>query len=245
MLNQAAWARRLLRRFGWLTLLSGMATLSLFPLLLRAAEADPPRGLLSCLLIFYLACKGAQWLRVRRSLKQIRTEAAFVGQRLSSAILAGCLERDDHLWAHSLTLHALREARARPFPGLLLVEEEQRYVRRLLRRLHRPLAPPYPYLGPLSWVALAGAAAAFGGPALRSLGWVLVAPLLAGLLELLALGFHNRLRRRLARFEQALAGWTLSQALKLKLPPRRSKPYAHTLLYRSAPWFASPHTAPA
>ena len=243
-LNRAASTRHLLRRLGWLTLLGATATLSLSPLLLRAAWTGSSRVLLLLLLALYLACKGAQWLRTRRLLKQIRTEAAFVGQRLSSAELVGCLERRDHLWARSLTLRVLREARDHPFPGLLLVEEERRYVRALLRRAYERLALPYPYLGLLTWTALVGAATASGGAALWSLGGVLVMAPTAGLLELLALGFHLRLRRCLTQLEQALADWTMSQALKLKLP-HRGRPYTHMLLYRSPPWFVPSEAASA
>ena len=221
-----------------------MATLSLFPLLLRAALTGPSRLLLFLLLTLYLAYKSAQWIHVQQSLKQVRTEAAFVGQHLSNATLIGCLEHDDHLWARSLTLRVLREARDRPSPGLLLVNEEQRYVRSLFCRAYERLAPPHPYLGPLIWASLVGMATAFGNTALWSPEWVLIMTPTAGFLELLALRLQSRLRRRLMQLEQALANWTLSQALKLKLPSRRGKPYTHTLLYRSTPWFVPAETAP-
>lgn len=238
---RAASARRTLRRLGLLFLLSATTTLGLYPLLLWAAPSNRARVLLFLLLTAYLARKGFAWRHVQRSLKQIRTEAAFVGQRLSDAKLTVCLERADHLWARSLTLHALHEERNRPFPGLLLVNEERRRLRSVFRHALRPLLPSYPGLGLLLLLLLLWASVASGSAAWAwSVEWTRIVVPVAGILEAATLTLQGLLRRRLARFEEALAGWALRRSLRMMLRSLQSLPYAHTVLYRSSPWFAAP-----
>ena len=237
--------RRLFRRFGVLTLLSGLATLGLFPLLLRPVLASGSRIMLCLLLLIYLFRKAVEWKHAERSVKQIRTEAAFVGQRLSEAKLTGCLERKDNIWSRSLTLGLLRKESNRPFPGLLLLKEEQRRMHQLFRHTFLHLPTPYPLLDLVLWNVLLWTAAAFASTAPWTSGWVIALASVALMLEIIALFVRWHLRRRLTRLEHAFADWVLNNATKIVMPLRHGTAYAHTVLYRSSPWFAAAKTSSA
>ena len=223
-----------------LILLSSLATLGLFPLLLRHLLPGGSRITLSLFLAVYLARKAVEWIHTERSIKQIRTEAAFVGQRLSETKLTGCLERPDNLWSGSLTLGLLREVGGRPFPGLLLLKEEQQRMHQLFRDAFLRLPTSYPVLDLVLWNALFWSAMALAGTAPWTSGWVAALAGIALVLEGVSLISRWQLRRRLTRLELALADWVLNSVTKMAMPLRHGVTYAHTVLYRSSPWFATP-----
>ena len=237
--------RRLFHRFGVLILLSSLATLSLFPLLLRHVLASGSRVVLFFLLLVYLSRKAVEWIHTERSIKQVRTEAAFVGQRLSDAKLTGCLERKDTLWSRSLALGLLRKESNRPFSGLLLLKEEQQRMRQLSRHTFLHLPASYPALDLVLWTVILWTTTVFASTTPWTSGWVIVLASVALVLELVALIVGWRLRWRLTQFEHALADWVLSSATKIVMPPRNGTAYAHTVLYRSSPWFTALKTPSA
>lgn len=245
VLVEAASVRHLFNRFGALTLLSSLATLGLFPLLLRPVLAGNSRIVLFFLLLAYLSRKAVEWTHTERSVRQIRTEAAFIGQRLSDAKLTGCLERNDTIWSRSLTLGLLRKESNRPFSGLLLLKEEQQRMRHLAHHTFLHLPTSYPILDLVLWNMLLWAATAFAGTTPWTSGWVIALASVALMLELVALIVRWRLRRRLTRLEHAFADWVLNSATKIVMPLRHGTAYAHTVLYRSPPWFAMPKTSSA
>lgn len=237
--------RHAFRRHAGLALCESLAAVGLLPML-----ATVPRdGWTRLLLVLLLAGYGLRRARLARRAHaaegQLRLEEQFLRYAHDPVRLRHCLRQGDARWARSRILQAMRAGLARPLPPGALTDERRERLHQPYRHAFRRFDPGRPAFDlALLGALVVGVVAAPHVP--FDPGSLLFQTGIAALLLALACGAAQlvqqaRTTRHLALLASALAEWTLEG-------PAADDPagpgYAHTLLYRSPPWFTPP-PAPA
>lgn len=192
------------------------------------------------LILVYAAAKVVQFVRMDRTLKQLRLEDRFFRQHLDESMLLDCLRRSEHLWDDSHTLRGLRGVQTLSLPRLLSKDEKRGLVQRKYHAVFRSLIPsriaPEVFIPAFGFgVVVMGAVG--GGTLVATMFIVSIAAALV--MELVRIYRVLVVRGRFQSFERALSTWTLTRASLFKPDARSAKrPYRHQLLYRTEPVFS-------
>jgi len=220
------------------TVLGTVALVPCAAILMMTSGMQGSSLVLMLVLVGYLQRKIGQVVRARRAVKQLRLEEQFVRHLPAPTQVLTCMHRPDHLWAHSLTLKALKALFANPPVPRLSVEDKPRFVRRHYIRSFTPLWPSripvdllwFSALGLFwLWVVPEALLQAPSSDVLASAGLLLI---ILGA-EALQIVLQADLRGGLEHLATLLSDWTLAQDFPLDMV--REKPYRHTSLYRSPP----------
>lgn len=226
--------QRLLERLLLLTLLGTALAAALFTLLFLLRQTYPHGLFLVALGALLLLLRAVQVYGTRRRVQRAALEAHLLQQPLEADTLAACLRRDDHLWARSVVLQALRAAGRQPSPGRLRPDEHLRRLHTLFSTHIRPLRPTLLRPNLFALAALVALWTVESEPASVPLRYGIVLATALLVVELVEARMAWRAQDAADSLALGLSGWALDHTE----PALREKPptYRHQRLYLDRPW---------
>lgn len=231
-------ADRLLVRLRRSANLSSVVALCSVPVMLFAALPWMQTVVLFAFILAFIALKLVKARRTQQVRYQLAFEEQFMLTPPPSDLLEACIDRNDHFWQSSLVLQGIRSLRHHPPARLLPLKEKRHHLYRHIHDAFSPLRRQSINLDGLLLLVPLGISAF--SLSLTS-AWLFTLSVLilvvAGGLEFTYIALQQRLPSALDTLEEAIADWMLQQHVDIPSDQTETKPYVHTLLYQSRPWF--------